>query len=262
MFDFHSDTDTYFRMQHRTSEEYIIPFIKEVYAIPAGARVMEFGCGEAGVLSAFLKIGSTAIGIDIDERKLDYGRQNMADKIESGELQLINQDIYRINPEKNLGGKFDLIILKDVIEHISNQQKLMTHLKTFLKPKGLIFLGFPPWQMPFGGHQQMCRNRFLARLPYFHLLPMPVYRAILKASGDEGDLCAIKECGISIERFERIAKQAGFETVNCRFYWINPIYKYKFNLKTRKTPAWIAKIPYLRNFVTTSVYYLLQTKNE
>lgn len=262
MFDFHSDTDGYFQMQYRISEEYIIPFIQEVYEIPAHARVMEFGCGAAGVLSAFLNIGHTGVGIDIDERNLNYGRQKMREYIESGQLQLINQDIYCIDSEKDLGGKFDLIILKDVIEHIPNQEKLIAHLKSFLNPAGLIFFGFPPWQMPFGGHQQMCRNRFLSRLPYFHLLPMPLYRAILRASGDEGDLCSIKECGISIERFERIAKHTDLKTVNRCFYQVNPIYQYKFNLKVRKTPAWIAKIPYLRNFITTSVFYLLQTKNE
>lgn len=32
-------------------------------------------------------------------------------------------------------------------------------IKAFLKPKGTIFIAFPAWQMPSGGHRQMCRNR-------------------------------------------------------------------------------------------------------
>jgi 2-polyprenyl-3-methyl-5-hydroxy-6-metoxy-1,4-benzoquinol methylase len=64
-------------------------------------------------------------------------------------------------------------LLKDVIEHIHDQPKLIAWMKSYLAPNGTIFFGFPPWQMPFGGHQQLCRNKVLAKLPYYHLLPRP-----------------------------------------------------------------------------------------
>jgi 2-polyprenyl-3-methyl-5-hydroxy-6-metoxy-1,4-benzoquinol methylase len=150
--------------------------------------------------------------------------------------------------------------LKDVIEHIPHQERLMEKMKTLLLPGGVVFLGFPPWQMPFGGHQQICSSKILSRLPYFHLLPMPLYKAVLKAFGEVPDgLIDVKETGISIERFERIAKDAVYKIVDKDYYVINPIYKYKFNMKVRKQSKIIGSIPYLRNFLTTSVFYLIQT---
>ena len=80
------------------------------------------------------------------------------------------KDIYQVDIEKDLNGLFDIIVLKDVIEHIHDQAKLIGWMKNFLKPGGIVFFGFPPWYMPFGGHQQMCHSK-ISRLPYIHLLP-------------------------------------------------------------------------------------------
>jgi len=43
-----------------------------------------------------------------------------------------------------------------------------------------------------------------------------------------------------------------------QFYLINPIYKYKFNLKPRNQFPLLGAIPYIRNYWTTCVYYLIQ----
>jgi SAM-dependent methyltransferase len=259
MYDFHSDSDWYFQIQERNSEEYVIPFIEEVYPLKPGSRVLEIGCGKAGVLSPFLKRGCWSVGVDFDENSLKYGGEKLAQYVESGQLKLLSKDIYLVNPETEFNGKFDVIVLKDVIEHIHDQERLITWIKSFLNPGGVVFFGFPPWQMPFGGHQQMCRNKILSHFPYLHLLPMPVYKGILTVFKEHVySYVEIKETGISIERFEKTAKKAGYKILNKCHYFINPIYKYKFNLKVRKQPAIIQSIPYFRNFFTTSVYYLLQ----
>jgi SAM-dependent methyltransferase len=260
MYDFHLDNDSYFQMQQQNCEEFVIPFIEETNAV-TGARVLEIGCGTAGVLNAFLEKGCWGVGVDLNGYTLGMARERLSDRINSGQVKLILKDIYLVNPELEFGGKFDIIVLKDVIEHIHNQEKLINRLKSFLNPDGVVFFGFPPWQMPFGGHQQMCHSRFLSRLPYFHLLPMSLYRAILKAFKESPDeLCEVKETGISIERFEKIAEQTGYEIVNRYHFFINPIYKYKFNMRVRKQAAFVSAIPYLRDFFTTSVFYLLKIK--
>jgi hypothetical protein len=70
-------------------------------------------------------------------------------------------------------------------------------------------------------------------------------------------LAEVKETGISIERFEKIVKQNNFTIFAQQHYLFNPIYKYKFNLTARKQFKMISAIPFLRNFVTTAVYYLI-----
>jgi len=259
MFDFHTDNEWYFQMQTMTANEYIIPFIEKTRPIYKGMRVLEIGCGEAGVLKAFLDRGCVGIGVELNQSKLEKSHDRLTDYVQNGQLKLINKDIYQVEAETEFGGKMDVIILKDVIEHIHDQEKLIVRLKSFLNPDGVIFFGFPPWQMPFGGHQQICRSRFLSRLPYFHLLPKGLYKAVLKGFKENPeDLLEIKETGISIERFEKTVKKSGYKIVQQTHYFINPIYQYKFNMKVQEQSRIIRVLPWVRNFFTTAVYYLIK----
>jgi hypothetical protein len=118
--------------------------------------------------------------------------------------------------------------------------------------------------MPFGGHQQVCKNKLLSLMPYTHLLPMPLYKALIRAFGENkevlDELVEIKTLGISIERFERIVKQENYAIASRTLYLINPIYKYKFGISARKQFGLIALLPFIRNFFTTCAYYLIEDK--
>ena len=49
MFEFHTDRKRYFDMQVANTLKYVIPFIETHTKIAEGTRVLEIGCGEAGV---------------------------------------------------------------------------------------------------------------------------------------------------------------------------------------------------------------------
>ncbi|MDR3219855.1 MAG: class I SAM-dependent methyltransferase [Dysgonamonadaceae bacterium] len=260
MYNFHFKVDWYFQMQKSNCNEYIIPFIEKVYNIKTEYRVLEIGCGAGGVITAFVEKGCQGVGVDIYDGKWVYADEKLPDYVDAGRLRFVQKDIYLADIESDLKGKFDVIILKDTIEHIHDQQRLINKIKNFLNPGGVVFFGFPPWQMPFGGHQQMCSSKILSYFPYFHLLPKSLYKSILNLFKEHitEALLEIKETGISIERFENIVKKEGYKIINKQLYFINPIYKYKFGIKVRKQPKIIGSIPYLRDFFTTSVYYLIQ----
>lgn len=261
MFDFHKDKNTYFNYQYRTSKEYIIPFLQKAFELKPEFKVLEIGCAEAGVLKAFTELGNECVGIELSPSRVALASKFMATEVAEKKVRFIVKDIYDINIEEDIGYTFDLIILKDVIEHIPNQELFLNRLKNFLSPEGKIFFGFPPWQMPFGGHQQICRNKFLSVLPYFHLFPKPIYKSILKLFNEPdttiSGLFKIKDTGISIERFERIIKDENYKLIQKQFFLINPIYTFKFNLKVKKQFSVIAAIPVLRNFLTTCAYYVI-----
>jgi ubiquinone/menaquinone biosynthesis C-methylase UbiE len=151
--------------------------------------------------------------------------------------------------------------MRDVLEHIHNQEKFMAYVKRFLKPDGLFFLGFPPFQNPFGGHQQICKHKVLSSTPYYHNLPKGLYKRILRVFNEPEkqieNLLEVKETGITIERFEKIIKENKYQIKKRTFYFINPNYKIKFGLKPRKQAKLISAIPYLRNYLITTNYYLL-----
>lgn len=265
MFEFHNDMVKYFDMQYKTSAEFIIPFIKNHVDLSKKLNVLEIGCAEAGVLKAFTELGHNCVGIELMQSRVDLATQFMAEEIKNNQIRFITKNIYDIDVEKDIGHRFDLIILKDVIEHIPQQEKFIAKLHNFLDPKGFVFFGFPPWYMPFGGHQQICKNKILSKLPYYHLLPTILYKGILKLFGEPehiiNELISIKQTGISIERFERLINKNNYQISKHKSFLTNPIYKYKFGLKVREQLGVIRVIPFVRNFLTTCVYYLVTQKD-
>jgi len=254
----HKNKQQYFDEQGLTTKKYVIPFLSDTIKINQSTKVLEIGCAEAGNLKPFLDIGCKCTGIDISCGRIELAKEFYKNHKNRGNLQFICQDIYKVD---SLNRKFDLIIMRDVIEHIPNQEIFMDYVKKFLKPEGKFFLAFPPWYNPFGGHQQICESKLLSKLPYFHILPGFIYKLILKAFGESPErikgLMEIKATGISIERFEGILKKENYSTDKRMFYFINPNYETKFGLKPREQLKLIASIPWLRNFFTTAVYYTI-----
>lgn len=258
----HHNEQVRFHQQAENAKEFVVPFIEQVFPITAAITVLDIGCGDGGVLMPFLEKGCSCTGIELDETKANFAKQFLGPFIEKGLVDIVNQNIYDEAALTQYAGQFDLIILKDVVEHIPDQERFIPYLKKFLKPGGYVYFGFPPWYMPHGGHQQVCSNKFLSILPWFHLLPAFLYKNFLKLFGENQftikELLEIKDTGISIERFERIVQKANYTIPAKTFYLINPIYRYKFGLQPRKQFGLIAAIPFVRNFFTTCVYYLIK----
>lgn len=258
--DFHSNKTYYFQMQRDNAADYVIPFIEKTFQLKEGMKVLEIGCAEGGVLLAFLEKGMHGVGVELSESRAKQAAEFLQPYIEKGQAQIFSKNIYDKSFEEMFRGQFDLIVLKDVIEHIHGQPKLMEFMKTYLKPNGKIFFGFPPWQMPFGGHQQVSSSK-LGKMPWLHLFPRAIYRGCLKLFGESketiAELMDIYTTRISLERFERITKETGYQITSKQLYLINPIYKYKFKLKPRKQFKLLGAIPWLRNFWTTCGYYLI-----
>lgn len=257
----YNDRNLYFEEQAYTTKHYVIPFIEEFLPIKRGVRILEIGCGEGGNLLPFLDMGCKVTGIDLAINKINNAKKFFKDHENFENLTLINSDIYDVTIEE----KFDLIIMRDVLEHIHNQERFMNYVKKFLYKDALFFLGFPPWQNPYGGHQQICQNKLLSKLPYFHILPKPLYKMILKSFGEKGtkieELLEIKDTQITIERFNKIIKAENFKVKKKQFYFINPNYEIKFKLKPRKQLNIISRTPYFRNFFITTCYYLISNGN-
>jgi len=257
----HTNREKYFREQETTVRNHVLPFISEVLEVNEGSSVLEIGCGEGGNLKPFMDLGcKRVVGVDMAPNKVANAKAYFAEHPNRDNLSLIVSDIYDV---ANIG-QFDIIIMRDVLEHIHGQERFMEFARGLLKPQGRFFLGFPPWHNPFGGHQQICESRVLSKLPYFHILPKPIYSAILKGFGESRtkvtDLLEIKQTGITIERFERILKKCNYLKDKRTFYLVNPNYEAKFGLKPRKQSRFISAIPYLRNFLITTNYYLISLR--
>jgi len=255
----HLDDRIRYDQQVENSKEYVLPFIEKTHAIEAGTTVLEIGCGEGGVLLPFIARGCKCTGVDLAQVRIDLAKNFLADEVSAGKAEFFCENVYDQAFVSRYKNAFDIIMLKDVIEHVPNQEAFIPHIKQFLKPGGQIFFGFPPWYMPFGGHQQVCRKKWASVLPYYHILPRFMYKGILKLAGEHEvvikELMEVKDTQITIERFEWIIRKSGLKVLHKQHYLINPIYRYKFGLKPRKQIGLISAIPYVRDFLTTCVYY-------
>lgn len=252
----HLDRQIYFNELANTSREFYIDYLKHFCNIDEKSKILEIGCGEGGNLLPFAEIGCEVTGIDLSSDRISQAKEFFSKAGHEGNF--IANNFLETTPKDE--DKYDIILIHDVIEHIEDKMEFMKHAKEFLKKDGVIFWGFPAWQMPFGGHQQICKNKMCSLLPFIHLLPKPIYRSLLKAFGESqsciNELMSIKSCKMTIEAFERISKKNNYVIID-RFLWfINPHYKQKFHLKPRKLYNFLSRIKYVRNFFSTSCFYM------
>lgn len=255
----HSNRKKYFEEQNIVTSKYVIPYLNQFFPLRSGMTIAEIGCGEAGNLLPFLQMGCKVFGIDIAPAKIENARMFYENHPLKHNLNLLAADIYDIRPDDI--DRLDLIIMRDTIEHIPNQELFLKNLKRFLNPGGIIFIAFPPWRMPFGGHQQICESRIVSNIPYLHLLPKAMYVFLLKWAGETpgkvNSLLEIRDTRLSISRFHKMLRVNGFSILRQDYFLINPNYEIKFGLKVRKLPV-VLNIPRLRDFVTTACYCVIK----
>lgn len=252
----HIDRDRYFDEQSQTTRNYYIPYIKKVIGdLPSS--VLEVGCGEGGNLLPFAEQGCEVVGVDIDALRIEQAQTFFTERNQKGIF--IASDIFRL---KEWEKHFPLILVHDVIEHIEDKAGFLCGIRRYLDVGGVVFIAFPAWQMPFGGHQQIAPGKIASHLPFIHLLPRTCYKWVLKICGENDDtvkgLLSIKETKCTIEMFRRIVREAGYEIIDQQLYFINPHYEVKFGLSPRKLGKVLSSVPYLRNFFSTSCFYLLR----
>jgi cyclopropane fatty-acyl-phospholipid synthase-like methyltransferase len=132
----HKDADLRLRIQTLDAQQHIIPFVEEWLPIGPSTTVLEVGCGEGGVLLAFLERGAQGVGVEISEGRYRLAQTYLHPFLAQNQALLLREDIYQVSPDQ-LPYRFDLIILKDVIEHIPQPERLLNHLRRFLKERGL-----------------------------------------------------------------------------------------------------------------------------
>lgn len=93
-------------------------------------KILEIGCAYGGILKAFEEHGNEVLGCDTSPA-VKYG-VSQGLKLHQGDLGTCNHL-----------GKFDMIILSHVLEHISNPDSFLKSLKELLSPKAKIFIEVP-----------------------------------------------------------------------------------------------------------------------
>lgn len=105
---------------------------------PEGARVLDVGCGDAGLLIAFAERGAECTGIEPHIKSVNRGSVR-AD--EHG----VRLDLRTGNAESLpfAHSSFDLVVLDNVLEHVADRDRTLAEIHRVLKPGGLLYLVTP-----------------------------------------------------------------------------------------------------------------------
>ncbi len=219
-------------------------------------RILEIGCAEAGLLKFYHKKGAVCSGIELSD--IRFSNALLLDK--KKEINLFQADICDPNSyNKYIKKKFDMIIIRDVIEHIDNKKIALENIFEILKPGGKLFMSFPPKYCAYSGHQQTIPN-FFGKLPFIYMLPDAMYKKYLKLiSCSEKKikyLISTKNSRVSIRKMQEIINSLGFIILDQSRWFSRPAYAFRFNFPKIKNP--FSFIPILDEVLSNGVLYLLE----
>jgi SAM-dependent methyltransferase len=117
-------------------------------ALPSDAAILEVGSGTGANLGLLAEFGRVA-GLEMEERAIEFARRSLGDR---HEVRLVHgrcpDDLHQ------LGERYDLVCLFDVLEHIAQDREALRRLRTLLKPDGRILLSVPAYQWMWGPHDE------------------------------------------------------------------------------------------------------------
>ena len=142
--------------------------------VPADGRLLDYGCGKGAFLAAFSQMlpAWELMGCDQSE-------------VNRAAIEQIPRAAYEVGPIRDLPGRFDLISLVHVLEHIVNPIETLETLKGKLGQDGFLFIQVP------------------------HLLENPF------------DLAIADHCShFTASSLLGLLHRAGYEVIECRTDWV------------------------------------------
>jgi SAM-dependent methyltransferase len=114
--------------------------------LPAGAALLDFGCGDGSEVIEWRSRGFQAMGCDVAQYSDSVECQSL---YRQGVLRLIGHDPYRIPFDDHT---FDALVSNQVFEHVNDYAAAIQETRRVLKPGGIALHLFPPRWKPIEAH--------------------------------------------------------------------------------------------------------------
>lgn len=216
---FRSDDD--YRQFQVYQGRLILDYLTEQGINIQNAGVLDLGCGRGGYSRVMASAGAQVISIDLSRPETAPPTFVLADA-----LQLPFDS-----------GCFPVVFCASLIEHVPDPDQLLAEIERVLTLAGVVYLSFPPFYSPVGGHQFK---------PY-HLLGE---RWALRLYKHKVDSYATS-CGkwglypLTIRRARQLFVEAGLKIRH---------------ESTRFLPLNVARLPWLGEFLTWHVQFILSKR--
>tara|TARA_B100001027_G_scaffold207113_1_gene171258 strand:- start:1591 stop:2355 length:765 start_codon:yes stop_codon:yes gene_type:complete len=216
--------------------------------------ILDFGCGcgALGLETVLNRDANSLTGIDLHTEWIKFAKENL--EINYPQLQekvsYFNCDIDLL-PDNT---KFDLIISKEVFEHVDDLKSAINSMKGRLKSGGMIVSGFGPlYNSPMGHHK-----RFTFKFPFAHILFSEKYlfKRLNSVNKDAKykNLNDLGLNGLSFRQYKEILltnndlEVIAFETNVSDRKFINSIFTF------------LSRIPFLTEYFVHNIYCVLYKK--
>jgi SAM-dependent methyltransferase len=243
--------EKHFYEQKEFTTSYLLSYFQKHLPKFKHLKILEVGCAEAGFLDVLYEMNIEAIGLEIEPERVKLSKEK------NPHIKIFEGDITDDNIVNEIGDTFDLIVMRDVIEHIPDRLATFSNIKKLLKKNGYLYVTFPPKFSGFAGHQQNGIS-ILRFVPYLHLLPEWIIKVLGKFFKERSRLVESVmlnyNVGLTIRDFEKYYSQFNFLPIRKELFLFRPIYKLRFNISPRKIP----NVPFIREFIAFGCEYLLK----
>jgi 2-polyprenyl-6-hydroxyphenyl methylase/3-demethylubiquinone-9 3-methyltransferase len=196
---------------------------------PAGAKVLDIGCGGGLFLSLLKQQGAEAAGIELSDSRAQYAKTKHG-------LEIYKRPIESDFWQKGYANHFDAVTLWDVIEHVNYPFQTLQCAANVLKPGGLLLIDTP------------CRDGFYHRFGEFtYKMTRGKYPTFLNAMYSS-HLFGHKQIFATWE-IEQLFEAAGLEVVKLRkFHELS--FPYEFYLRKLFGPEAFVRLlsPFVKLF--------------
>ena len=251
--DYKSWKDYYWDYQYKLAQNYYIPLLKKWNIQFKDKKILDIGCGNGGFTAALADERAICTGIEIKKFNWNINNPN---------LQYIVQDITAKDATEKIGQDFDLIILRDVIEHIplDKKQNFLRSINRFSKEDSLVLFTFPPFYSPFGLHQQTILKTVLRLFPFLSWIPESLLYSLLKLCGEQEDtiknIKEIKASRMTIRNFNFLLHELKYRIKYELYFHIRPSHNIRYGWKT--IVSRMGKIPIINEIVNLGTVYLVK----
>ena len=254
--DLHPRTIRNVRMQYRLAVHTLIPWLEQHGLLQPRAAVCEIGCAEGGVLAAFAERGaSLTLGTDIQGALLsqisDPLWQSLGLPMEFTQHDVIYEDI-----PVEWRGRFSIVLLRDVIEHLDDPTIALKNIARLLTPGGVVVVTFPPYTSPFGGHQQLMGTKAGAS-PFLHMLPWSIFSNFVRKGNpvNQEELERLHVIRCTALGVIKAAKDAGLLVLGERYFALRPVFRWKYQrpIPSLEVTA-IRSLPFVRSLAMEAAF--------
>jgi SAM-dependent methyltransferase len=255
--------ESYRRYQSDLASQYLIPTLKAWGIELSGKRLLEAGSGNGGCAAQFHRAGCSVTAVEIDERLACTARS--LDVEEGVGVETFLGDICEPDCAGLDRGPFDIILLRDVVEHLDDLVGALENLRHNLDATGVMFIVFPPYYSAYGAHQQILPRKRAGlipynKLPFIQLLPDSWFAAITRGdTPPHREIARLRDIRLTLRGFSRSVDAAGLAVRDRKHYLVRPTHKLRYGLPVVGASI-LGRVPVVNELLVTACYCLLETK--